>query len=414
MVVNNDHLVFKNLKDVKNYAKEHKIFDSKGTELFYDAHIRNLGNEGFNEQYFLNQRYNGKTPLELANERANYVAGIDRLLSEETITEKEANAAKNELTKVLDNENDAYSRFMTAYYADLVRSDNKLLKTENGKEELKNKLNTIALNQKMVQYTIEQKLEKHGLRNLGVSEVSGKLQDDAFERNREVLLSSVLKENNVNTDFEAALQTRKEQNFKEGCIVNEFSDKNKDLMNWLDGMKAEVEKNTKNVSSPEKKKQIEAKVLASYPASQSEANKLKKFENQCYGEIKEIKEEMKNDSKIKELKEELSNVGFWKFAVKRALKKEIEAKETNYNNKIKDKEEYFKERKADLQLEIKQNRADLYKEYVELPQQKIEKQKAATASMVRQDNVSFAAKNVAENLLKAVNSQLPQERGNQV
>ncbi|GMO56133.1 MAG: hypothetical protein Ta2D_00490 [Rickettsiales bacterium] len=119
-MVNNDYLSFCNLKDLKKYAEEHKVFDSETISMFHRAYIPNLADINFNEHYYLNKEYSGKNVLQLADERQNYLAGIDKLKSEGKIGGVRAYFAKRRLQKVLAREKKERKKLENNYYDNLT------------------------------------------------------------------------------------------------------------------------------------------------------------------------------------------------------------------------------------------------------------------------------------------------------
>ncbi|GMO61811.1 MAG: hypothetical protein Ta2D_07990 [Rickettsiales bacterium] len=278
-MVNNDYLSFDNLNDLKKYAEEHNIFDNKVMEEFYNAYIPNLADDNFNEHYYLNREYNGKTPLDLIKERTNYLAGIEKLETDGKITEKQANAAKDALTTIKNKEIVYADNSMNEYHK-IASGNTPLIGTKDGRKLMLKELNTITLNQKMLS-----------------KEAAGyELQSDDFERKTNFWINELAK---ANPEFDRiTLQAEREKLSSENKeLAENLTPKNKDYSIWLLKCFEDVVKNTASITNPIEKENAEKKIMGALAfTTDAEKEQLKEIENRKISKVRDLEEEKKKIS----------------------------------------------------------------------------------------------------------------------
>ncbi|GMO61256.1 MAG: hypothetical protein Ta2D_07180 [Rickettsiales bacterium] len=328
MVVNNDFVNFRNLSDLKKYAKEHNIFDSNGMTNFHRDYIPNLADDNFNEHYYLNKKYNGKTPLELANYRATYLAGIEKLKYEHKITDTEVYDAKKILLDVLAKERAEVAELTEISHKNLYTDNNPLYNTD--KNLLRKKIYNVELNKKTLSNVLESNIRKVANSSAANMIENEKMPGKKFDFVRN--LNRSIENENSPVDLKTWEAEREERSIREQKLADSFN--RKDYDKWLaEGFK-NVLKKTIHIKDPLEKEKAEKKLIGAWAFTNDyEKNQLKEFKNKKLNEINEIKIDIKETEgffspKKKELKKKL------KEAKKRHIKEETELRNQIRDNRM--------------------------------------------------------------------------------
>ncbi|GMO63880.1 MAG: hypothetical protein Ta2D_10740 [Rickettsiales bacterium] len=347
----NDYLSFNSLSDLERYARKHNIFDSGGMNKFHNDYILHLTDKYFNEHYYLNKRYDGKTPLELAEERANYLAGIDNLLKNKQITELQADNLIDEFAKVRNRENAEIENLIKEHHPKLFAFNQ--AHRMGGFEQMREKLVLAALNQEMLENSVNKTMQdsgfKVGKKVLGVN-ILDSVRSDSF------LGVSILDDNKNNSfadkfyramKFELPhlspkqklelIKERKEQSKKEEIIAIQVKENYKNYSKSLLNRFKQVEKRTLHIIAPDKKNEVEEKLIKSWriPIDDNEKQQLQEFKNQKINEIRILKRE-------------------------RSSKKWFSLERKEANAKLDKKITEFAKKEKDLHKEIKYQRISLF------------------------------------------------------
>ncbi|GMO56375.1 MAG: hypothetical protein Ta2D_01180 [Rickettsiales bacterium] len=313
-MANNDYLNFGSLKDLQNYAKENDIFDSKTVRLFHDDYIRNLQDGNFNEEYYLYKKYDKKNIRALISQRSNYLAGIDLLLKEGRINDKQASDERNKMINLTEKENKEISTFFEAYHGDLYSEDNKLF--ENNNELLKQKISNVELNFKKMRYITQKNIEANANSLLVLNEnkpldIFSKTND--FIQKHNISIASIKIENEVDEEKKYVNSALKDVKYVE----------------WLYGLINNIDE-----TNVEREKKLVAK---NDFVIEFETRQVKELENQRKHDIRLVQEQLKFPKTLP-------------FTKKRADLKE----------QLKAVKEDFKKKENELHSQIRTNRIKLY------------------------------------------------------
>ncbi|GMO60446.1 MAG: hypothetical protein Ta2D_05940 [Rickettsiales bacterium] len=357
-MVTNDYLNFRSYSDLKKYARQHNIFDSSIVSKFQRGYVPNLADDGFNEYYYLNKRYNGKTPLELAEERANYLAGIDELEKQGEIGSWRANIARKRLQKVIDKENRELDVLVNGYYTNLSNNPNE------------KKVNNINLNTSALFDVIETKTGNGQV--LPVRFYKANLPANTYILNQR---------NKIN---QKDVEDRKKQSCVEAENVEVPTNRTYmiSMISANNFMKDTISKG--NISDDRKKQIIENYYRLPF-LTISEHSQIQQLINQKNYDLRMAKKKIKKET--------------WPFTDTRRERKarELQQIRTNYD-RIED----------DLRESFRQNREDMHKTIENLTQTDLENLQKAEISQISQkklksskskDKLPLVVRNIGEKIL---------------
>ncbi|GMO56427.1 MAG: hypothetical protein Ta2D_01350 [Rickettsiales bacterium] len=312
-MANNDYLNFCSYGDLKKYAKENDIFDSKTVRLFHDDYIRNLQDDNFNEEYYLYKKYDKKNIRALISQRSNYFAGIDLLFNEGKISQKQASEERNKLINLTEKENKEISAFLQAYHGDLYSDDNRVLKQ---------KISNVELNFKKMRYIIQKNVEANANPLLVLNENKPL---DIFTKTNDFI-----KKHNISiAPMKIEVEGDEEKKYYNSAL------KDAKYVEWLYDLKNSI-KEVELGDDEGKKEEREKKLIAKKDfVIEFETRQVKQLENERKHDLRLIQEKIKKT--------------FW-FTKKRAdLKEKLEATKKTYT-----------EKEDELHAKIRKNRVVLY------------------------------------------------------
>ncbi|GMO61397.1 MAG: hypothetical protein Ta2D_07310 [Rickettsiales bacterium] len=356
-MVKNDYLNFTKLSDLQKYAKENGVLDSKTVNMFHAAYVPNLADDKFNEHYYLNKEYNGKSVLELAEQRENYLAGIDKLRQDGKISESKAKTLKLQLQKVTDRENKHLNESMKQY-GTLTNAGISALSDPAAQTKIHN----INLNILMLSEVLE-------------SKVGDSVFNEKLDPNSE-LVTNVFFQPSSQREFERRLQSHKEAESIEAVMNKKYVWSLLDSKQVVELYSDAEYRNKSIMSSP---------ILTKF-----ESDKLKELENQKKYDLRMAEQKIKKETFLPWKRNKLRAVEFGKI------------------------EETYKQKVDNMFVVIKSNRLKAYKEIDNLSKEqanalKNDIQKTEISQVIQndlgeknKDKVSLVVQDIGKKILASI------------